>query len=91
MACVFMLGSSVVRMGSLWQQTRQYSDAPGTADLGFHEQLLAVPSGHTWDTGRAFLEVCPAPRLPASCMFKGKPGFLGSLKKAHTKLVYILS
>lgn len=35
----------------------------------------------TWDTGRGFLEVCPAPRLPASCMFEGKPGFLGSLKK----------
>lgn len=79
---MFMLGSSVVRMGSLWQQTGQYDDAPGTANLGFPR--TAPCRAFTWDTGRGFLEVCPAPRLPASCMFKGKPGFLGSLKKNHT-------
>jgi len=45
---------------------------------GIHEWLLAVPSGHTWDIGRGFLGVCPDPCLPASCVFKGKPGFLGS-------------
>lgn len=66
MACVFMLGSSVVRMGSLWQQTGQYDDAPGTADLGFHERLLAVPSPGT--RAGVFLRCAlPLVCLPVAC------------------------